>query len=80
MVRVTDARAHCEHARSHGALIATEPTDFPYGERVSTAPTTRGDTIGRSPRRSQTSPPKSGAVAPSRPNSPTTSLTSARNR
>lgn len=33
MVRVDDARAHCEHARAHGARILTEPTDFPYGER-----------------------------------------------
>jgi uncharacterized glyoxalase superfamily protein PhnB len=33
MVRVTDARAHCEHARAHGARILEEPTDFPYGER-----------------------------------------------
>jgi uncharacterized glyoxalase superfamily protein PhnB len=33
MVRVEDARAHCEHARAHGALILMEPTDFEYGER-----------------------------------------------
>lgn len=33
MVRVEDARAHCEHARSHGARILAEPTDYPYGER-----------------------------------------------
>jgi uncharacterized glyoxalase superfamily protein PhnB len=33
MVRVEDARAHCEHARAHGALIRMEPTDFEYGER-----------------------------------------------
>jgi uncharacterized glyoxalase superfamily protein PhnB len=33
MVRVEDARAHCEHARHHGARILTEPTDFPFGER-----------------------------------------------
>jgi uncharacterized glyoxalase superfamily protein PhnB len=33
MVRVEDARAHCERARAHGARIVTEPTDFPYGER-----------------------------------------------
>ena len=37
MVRVDDARAHCEHAREHGARIVTEPTDFPYGERQYTA-------------------------------------------
>jgi uncharacterized glyoxalase superfamily protein PhnB len=33
MVRVSDARAHCEHARSHGAHIVMEPTDYEYGER-----------------------------------------------
>jgi uncharacterized glyoxalase superfamily protein PhnB len=33
MVRVEDARAHCEHARVHGAQILMEPTDFEYGER-----------------------------------------------
>ncbi len=33
MVRVEDARAHCEHARASGARIRMEPTDFEYGER-----------------------------------------------
>jgi uncharacterized glyoxalase superfamily protein PhnB len=33
VVRVQDARAHCEHARTHGAKILMEPTDFEYGER-----------------------------------------------
>ena len=33
VVRVNDARAHCERARSHGARILMEPTDFEYGER-----------------------------------------------
>ena len=33
LVRVPDARAHCEHAREHGARILMEPTDHPYGER-----------------------------------------------
>jgi uncharacterized glyoxalase superfamily protein PhnB len=33
MVRVDDARAHCERARTHGARIELEPTDFEYGER-----------------------------------------------
>jgi uncharacterized glyoxalase superfamily protein PhnB len=33
LVRVEDARAHCEHARAHGATITMEPTDFEYGER-----------------------------------------------
>jgi uncharacterized glyoxalase superfamily protein PhnB len=33
VVRVNDARAHCERAESHGARILMEPTDFEYGER-----------------------------------------------
>jgi uncharacterized glyoxalase superfamily protein PhnB len=33
VVRVEDARAHCERAREHGAEINMEPTDFEYGER-----------------------------------------------
>jgi uncharacterized glyoxalase superfamily protein PhnB len=33
MVRVPNARAHCEHARGHGAKILEEPTDHVYGER-----------------------------------------------
>ena len=33
LVRVDDARTHCERARSHGATITMEPTDFEYGER-----------------------------------------------
>ena len=37
MVRVDDARAHCERARAHGAAILMEPTDFEYGERQYTA-------------------------------------------
>jgi uncharacterized glyoxalase superfamily protein PhnB len=37
LVRVADARAHCERAREHGAQILMEPTDFEYGERQYTA-------------------------------------------
>jgi uncharacterized glyoxalase superfamily protein PhnB len=33
MIRVSDAHAHCEHARNHGAIITTPPTDHMYGER-----------------------------------------------
>jgi uncharacterized glyoxalase superfamily protein PhnB len=33
MVRVQNARAHCERAREHGARILKEPVDFEYGER-----------------------------------------------
>jgi uncharacterized glyoxalase superfamily protein PhnB len=37
LVRVEDARGHCERARAHGATITMEPTDFEYGERQYTA-------------------------------------------
>jgi uncharacterized glyoxalase superfamily protein PhnB len=37
MVRVKDARAHCERAREAGARILMEPTDTPFGERQFTA-------------------------------------------
>jgi uncharacterized glyoxalase superfamily protein PhnB len=37
MVRVDDARAHCQWARTHGARILMEPTDFEYGERQDSA-------------------------------------------
>ena len=37
MVRVEDARAHCERARAHGARIVSEPQDYTYGERQYTA-------------------------------------------
>ena len=33
VVRVDDAKAHCENARANGARILMEPTDFEYGER-----------------------------------------------
>jgi uncharacterized glyoxalase superfamily protein PhnB len=32
-VRIDDAKGHCERARRYGAVILTEPTDQPYGER-----------------------------------------------
>jgi uncharacterized glyoxalase superfamily protein PhnB len=32
LVRVQDARAHCDHARAAGASILMEPTEFEYGE------------------------------------------------
>ena len=37
LVRVDDAHAHCERARTHGARILMEPTDHVYGERQYTA-------------------------------------------
>jgi uncharacterized glyoxalase superfamily protein PhnB len=37
MVRVDDAKAHCERARRAGAEILMEPKDFEYGERQYTA-------------------------------------------
>ena len=33
VVRVEDARSHCQHARKHGAEILMDPKDFEYGER-----------------------------------------------
>jgi uncharacterized glyoxalase superfamily protein PhnB len=33
MVRVDDARAHCERAKAHGAKIIDELRDHEYGER-----------------------------------------------
>jgi uncharacterized glyoxalase superfamily protein PhnB len=33
LVRVDNANAHCERARSHGAKVLDEPTDHMYGER-----------------------------------------------
>jgi uncharacterized glyoxalase superfamily protein PhnB len=36
-VRVEDAAAHHRRALSHGARIANEPADYPYGERQYTA-------------------------------------------
>lgn len=36
VVRVADAQAQCDRARSHGAEVLREPTDFPYGERQCT--------------------------------------------
>lgn len=33
LVRVADAKAHCERARAHGARILMEPADHMYGER-----------------------------------------------
>jgi uncharacterized glyoxalase superfamily protein PhnB len=37
IVRVEDARAHCERAREHGAQILMEPSDMMFGERQYTA-------------------------------------------
>jgi uncharacterized glyoxalase superfamily protein PhnB len=37
MVRVEDVGVHCARARTHGARILMEPTDFEYGERQYTA-------------------------------------------
>jgi uncharacterized glyoxalase superfamily protein PhnB len=33
IVRIDDAKAHCERARARGARILMEPTDLPFGER-----------------------------------------------
>ena len=36
-MQVEDVHAHCELARSAGARIVMEPTDFEFGERQYTA-------------------------------------------
>lgn len=33
MLAVEDAQAHYEHAKREGAIVASPPTDHPYGER-----------------------------------------------
>jgi uncharacterized glyoxalase superfamily protein PhnB len=37
MIRVDNAKGHCERARANGARIIDEPTDHAYGERQYTA-------------------------------------------
>jgi uncharacterized glyoxalase superfamily protein PhnB len=37
IVRIADARAHCDQARANGARIHMEPMDFEFGERQYTA-------------------------------------------
>jgi uncharacterized glyoxalase superfamily protein PhnB len=37
LVRVEDARAHCERARTAGAHVVVEPIDMPFGECQYTA-------------------------------------------
>ncbi|HXJ88656.1 MAG TPA: VOC family protein [Candidatus Binatia bacterium] len=32
-VRIEDAKGHCERSRQNGAIILSEPTEHPYGER-----------------------------------------------
>lgn len=34
MVRINNAKTHCDNARSHGAKITMAVTEFDYGERV----------------------------------------------
>ncbi|MPZ52863.1 MAG: glyoxalase [Acidimicrobiia bacterium] len=36
LVRVDDVDAQVERARSHGAIVVNEPTDYEYGERQCT--------------------------------------------
>jgi uncharacterized glyoxalase superfamily protein PhnB len=37
MVRIADAASHHERAKAFGAVIVSEPVDYPYGERQYTA-------------------------------------------
>ena len=60
MVRVGDAKTHCEHARAHGAKILEEPTDHMYGERQYNAEDPWA-TSGRFRRRSRMSTRLTGA-------------------
>jgi len=66
MVRVEDARAHCERARQHGARIVMEPTDFEYGERQYTAEDIAGHQWTFSETRADVAPEEWGgtSVAP----------------
>lgn len=63
MVRVDNAAAHCEHARSHGARILMEPTNFEYGERQYTAEDPEGHQWTFSETLADTAPEEWGGVS-----------------
>jgi len=66
-VRVEDARAHCERARSRGARILMEPTDFEYGERQYTAADRAGHQWTFSETLADVDPADWGGAVPARP-------------
>jgi uncharacterized glyoxalase superfamily protein PhnB len=63
VVRVDDARAHCERARGHGARIVMEPTDFEYGERQYTAEDLAGHQWTFSETLADVAPEASGGIS-----------------
>jgi uncharacterized glyoxalase superfamily protein PhnB len=69
MVRVEDAHAHCQRARSNGARIVSEPTDFEYGERQYTAEDPAGHQWMFSETLADVAPEQCGgiSVAPAKP-------------
>jgi uncharacterized glyoxalase superfamily protein PhnB len=69
MVRVEDARAHCERARAHGARITREPTDFPYGERQYSAEDPAGHRWDFSQTLADVAPEEWGGVTVTQPES-----------
>ena len=62
MVRVADARGHCERARAAGARILMEPTDFEYGERQYSAEDLAGHQWTFSETRADVAPEQWGGV------------------
>jgi len=68
MVRVEDVHAHCEVARSSGARIIMEPTDFEYGERQYTAEDPAGHQWTFSETLADVSPEEWGGTSAAPPN------------
>jgi uncharacterized glyoxalase superfamily protein PhnB len=62
LVRVDDVQAHCERARTHGARIVMEPTDFEYGERQYAAEDPAGHHWTFSETRADVAPEEWGGV------------------
>lgn len=60
-VRVADVEGQFERARSYGARVLEEPTEFPWGEIACSVEDLAG-IVGSSPRPCGTSRPRSGAA------------------
>jgi uncharacterized glyoxalase superfamily protein PhnB len=73
MVRVADARGHCERARGHGARIVMEPIDFEYGERQYSAEDLAGHHWTFSETLADVAPEAWGGISVAEPASPPTS-------
>jgi uncharacterized glyoxalase superfamily protein PhnB len=67
LVRVDDARAHCERARDHGARILDEPIDHEFGERQYNAADPWGHRWTFSQTLADMAPEEWGGVSASRP-------------